>query len=101
MAPVLLGLGQAVGHGLIFNRLAKDRYSPGFLASLLLHVPIGIQYLRALGDEAAIEPADFREAGPYTVAFAFSSIAAPNLLLRDKKSPYRFTTKQVGRHTNR
>lgn len=99
IAPVLFGFAQAVGHGLIFNRLAKDRYSPGFLASLLLHVPIGIQYLRALRDEAPIEPADLRKAVPYTIAFAASSIAAPNFLLRDKNSPYRFTAKQVGRHT--
>jgi hypothetical protein len=64
-----------------------------------LHVPIGIQYLRALRDEARIEPADLRKASPYTIAFAASSIAAPNVLLRDKNSPYRFTAKQVGRHT--
>jgi hypothetical protein len=99
IAPVVFGFAQAVGHGLIFNRLAKDRYSPGFLASLLLHVPIGIQYLRALRDEAPIKAADLRKAGPYTIAFAASSIAAPNVLLRDKNSPYRFTAKQVGRHT--
>jgi len=100
IATVLFGFGQAVGHGLIFNRLSKDRYSPGFLASLLLHVPIGIQYLRALRDEGPIESADLRKAGPYTIAFAAGSIAAPNVLLRDKNSPYRFTPKQVGRHTS-
>src|ERR671927_534100 len=31
LAPVLFGFGQAVGHGLVFNRLAKAWYSPGFL----------------------------------------------------------------------
>jgi hypothetical protein len=48
IGPEQFGFGQAVGHGLVFNHLAKDRYSPGFLASLLLHVPIGITYLHAL-----------------------------------------------------
>jgi hypothetical protein len=100
LAPALFGFGQAVGHGLIFNRLAKDRYSPGFLASLLLHVPIGIQYLRALREDAPIERSDLARAGAYTVAFAVSSIAAPNVLLSDKNSPHRFTPKQVGRHTS-
>jgi hypothetical protein len=99
LAPVLFGFGQAVGHGLIFNRLAKDRYSPGFLASLLLHVPIGVQYLRALRDEEPIEHADWSRARMYAVAFAAGSVAAPNILLRDRNSPYRFTAKQVGRHT--
>ena len=100
LAPVLFGFGQAVGHGLIFSRLAKAWYSPGFLASFLLHVPIGIQYLRALGDEAPIERSDMSRAVPYMIAFAVSSIAAPNVLLSDKNSPYRFTAKQVGRYTN-
>jgi hypothetical protein len=97
LAPVLFGFGQAVGHGLVFNRLAHDRYSPGFLASLLLHVPIGSQYLRALKDEAPIEGSDWRKAGLYTVAFAASSLAAPNFIFRDRDSPYAFTAKQVGR----
>jgi hypothetical protein len=100
LAPVLFGFGQAVAHGLIFNRLAHDRYSPGFLASLFLHVPIGTQYIRALDDESPIEKADWRKARLYTLAFTLSSVAAPNLLLRDKNSPYKFTAKQLGRHTN-
>ncbi len=97
LAPVLFGFGQAVGHGLVFNRLAHDRYSPGFLASLLLHVPIGMQYVRALKDEAPIERSDWLKGSLYAVAFAVSSTAAPNILLRDKNSPYIFTAKQVGR----
>jgi hypothetical protein len=99
IAPLLFGFGQAVGHGLLFNRLAKDRYSPGFLASLLLHVPIGLTNLHALRDDAPIEHADWK-ARLYTIAFALSSVFAPNQLLRDKNSPYKFTAKQVGRHTS-
>jgi len=64
LAPVLFGFAEAVGHGLVFNRLAKDRYSPGFLASLLLHGPIGIQYLRALVQESPIEHADRKKGRP-------------------------------------
>ena len=48
LAPVLFGIGQAVGHGVIFSRLAGDKYSPGFLASALLHVPIGAAYIKAV-----------------------------------------------------
>ena len=100
LAPALFGFGQAVGHGLIFNRLAKDRNSPGFLASLLLHVPIGIQYLRAVHEETPIKRSDMGRAGGYMIAFAISSIAAPNVVLSNKNSPYRFTAKQLGRHAN-
>ena len=44
----MFGIGQAVGHGVIFSRLAGDKYSPGFLASALLHVPIGAAYIKAV-----------------------------------------------------
>jgi hypothetical protein len=36
---VLFGMGQAAGHGVIFPRVAGDKYGPGFLASALLHGP--------------------------------------------------------------
>jgi hypothetical protein len=100
LAPVLFGFAQAVGHGLILSRLAKARYSPGFLASFFLHVPIGIQYLRALHEQGAIERSDLGRAGAYMIAFAVSSIAAPNVVLSNKNSPYRFTAKQLGRYAN-
>ena len=96
IAPVLFGFLQAVGHGTIFPRLAGARYSPGFLASALLHVPIGITYLRALSAEEPIKRSDLAKAAAYNFAFAVTSIAGPNLLLKDKDSPYRFTAKQVG-----
>jgi hypothetical protein len=77
----------------------KGPLQPGFPGSLLLHVPIGIQYLNALRDQAPIDHADWRKARLYMIAFAASSVAAPNFLLRDNNSPYKFTAKQVARHT--
>ena len=73
IAPVLFGFLQAVGHGTIFPRLAGDRYSPGFLASLLLHVPIGVNYLRALHAEEPIKRSDLAKAAAYNLAFAVTS----------------------------
>jgi hypothetical protein len=62
-------------------------------------MPIGIQYLRALREEVPIEHGDWSKARLYAIAFPASSVAAPNVLLSDKNSPYKFTAKQVGRHT--
>jgi hypothetical protein len=98
MAPVFFGFGQVPRHGPL-PRLVKDRDGPGLLTALFLHVPIGMQYPRALREEGSIERSDVRKALPFTAAFAASSIVRPNVLLRDKNSPYRFTAKQVGRHT--
>ncbi|HEY2655630.1 MAG TPA: HXXEE domain-containing protein [Solirubrobacteraceae bacterium] len=101
IAPVLFGCLQAVGHGTIFPRLAGDRYSPGFLASLLLHVPIGVNYLRALHAEEPLQRSELAKAAVYNFAFAVTSIAGPNVLLKDTDSPYRFTAKQMGPHLPR
>jgi hypothetical protein len=67
------------------GRAAGSAYtdSPGFLASLLLHVPLGISYIRAVREEASIDRAEWVNAAAYTVAFAALGVAAPNVLLRD------------------
>ena len=96
LAPVLFGFGQAVGHGIVFPRLAKARYSPGFLASIFLHVPIGINYLRAVGSERPLGRGDWARAALYMVAFAALGVGAPQRLLKEVESPYRFTERQVG-----
>ena len=98
IAPVMFGFLQTAGHGTIFPRLAGDRYSPGFLASALLHVPIGITYLMALHAEKPLKRSELAKAAAYNFAFAVTSIAGPNVLLKDKDSPYRFTSKQMGPH---
>jgi hypothetical protein len=101
LSPVIFGIAQAIGHGVIFplrGRAAGSSYtySPGFLASLLLHVPLGISYIRAVQEEASIDRAEWGKAVAYTVAFAALGVAAPNVLLRDQQSPFAFTEAQMG-----
>lgn len=96
LAPVLFGFAQAVGHGIVFPRLARARYSPGFLASFFLHIPIGIAYIRALEAEQPPRRADWIKAILLLPVFAVTGILAPQQLLKDEESPYRFTPEQVG-----
>jgi hypothetical protein len=98
LGPVLFGIGQAVGHGIIFPRIAGDKYSPGFLASILLHVPIGFTYIRALREDDRLSRSDWRKGMAYQAAFSVLGVAAPNLLLRDRQSPYAFTDAQIAPH---
>jgi hypothetical protein len=100
LAPVLFGFGQAVFHGIVPPLRAKARYGPGFLSAFFLHVPIGINYLRAVGSERRLEGGEWARAAACTVAFAALGIGAP-LLLRDEESPYRFTERQVGPYGGR
>jgi hypothetical protein len=90
LSPVLFGMGQAVGHGVIFPRLAGDKYSPGFLASALLHVPIGLTYIRAVQADRPLTRAEWAGAIAYTVVFAAVGVGGPNLVMRDKNSPHAF-----------
>jgi hypothetical protein len=69
LAPVLFGFGQAVFHGIVAPLRAKARYGPGFLSAFFLHVPIGINYLRAVGSERPSGRGDWARAAAYTVAF--------------------------------
>jgi hypothetical protein len=96
LAAVLLGWSQAVLHGIVLPRKAGDRYGPGFLTALLLHVPIGIAYVKALNDEDAISPRDWRNGVAGAVAATVGGLVVPNLALRDKNSRYEFTAAQMG-----
>jgi hypothetical protein len=89
---------QAGGHGLVFPRIAGDNYSPGFLASFFLHIPLGVSYIRALKAQQGLTRGDVAKGAPYTVAFAVVAVAGPNIVGHDKNSPHAFTKAQMGHH---
>ena len=97
LAPAFFGIMQAVGHGLVFPRIAGDKYSPGFLASFFLHVPIGVSYVMALNAEGNVTSADIIKCAAYTLAFAVIAIGGPNIG-SNNNSPYVFTQEQMGPH---
>lgn len=96
IAPVVFGMAQAVGHGVIFPLISRSKYSPGFLASIFLHVPIGLAYLTALKKQGPIGRGEWIKSILYTVAFAFFGVASPNLFFKDRHSPRAFTEHQIG-----
>jgi hypothetical protein len=96
LAPVLFGFTQVPAHGIVIPRMAKARYSPGFLASLFLHIPIGIAYIRSLLAEQPLTRADWIKAILMLPLFMVGGIMVPQQLFKDKESPYRFTQEQVG-----
>ena len=101
LGPVLFGFGQAVFHGIVPPLRAKASYGPGFLSAFFLHVPIGIDYIRAVGSERPSGRGDWARGAAYTAAFAALGIGAPLRLLRDEESPHRFTQRQVGPYGRR
>jgi hypothetical protein len=93
---VLLGITQAVAHGVLMPRVAGARYSPGALTAGLLHLPIGITYLRAVRAEGPIGRDDWTKSLLVLLGFFVFGVATPNVLGADKNSPYDFTARQMG-----
>ncbi len=101
LGTVLFGIGQAVVHGIVFPRRARIgssayTYAPGALTALMLHVPLGVAYIRAAGEDGPISREDWAKASAYLLAFAIFGVAAPIVCLRDPHSPYAFTEAQMG-----
>ena len=98
LAPVIMGWAQVVVHGVVvpLRLRARAKYGPGALTAVLLHVPVGIAYVKALKQQGPITRRDWAQAAGYGVAFAGFGIALPTGVLRDADSPYPFTEAQMG-----
>lgn len=98
LPPVLLGIGQAIAHGVVMPRVfdLKHPYTPGTLTAALLHVPIGIRYLSALRTQGPIGRANWLKSIAVLVFFFAVGVALPNVRGADKNSTYAFTDHQMG-----
>ncbi|HVR00325.1 MAG TPA: HXXEE domain-containing protein [Mycobacterium sp.] len=97
LPPVLFGIAQAVDHGIVLPGIARVKYSPGFLAAILLHVPIGISYIAVLRGQGPIDRSTWRKSIAVMVLFLIGLVTT---FIRgiDKNSPYAFSAKQMGHH---
>ena len=96
LPPVLLGIAQAFGHGILLPRVLHTKYTPGALTAALLHVPIGIAYLSALRAQGPIGRSNWIKTTLVLLFFLVVGVALPNVANRDKNSPYPFTDHQMG-----
>jgi hypothetical protein len=96
---MLFGIFQAVDHGVILPGLARAKYSPGFLAAILLHVPIGITYITALRAEGPIGRSTWNKTIAVTSIFLVALVTTFVGGL-DKNSPYAFSDDQMGPYAN-
>jgi hypothetical protein len=96
MMPAFFGMGQAGLHGIVPKAVLGDWYGPGFLSAALLHVPIGAAYLVALNAASPLRRSDYvKGIAAAGVIFALG-LVVPNVLLRNRTSPYEFTEAQMG-----
>ncbi|MBO0692648.1 MAG: HXXEE domain-containing protein [Acidimicrobiaceae bacterium] len=97
LPPALLGMFQAVAHGVMMPRLAHEKYSPGFITSVLLHVPIGIATIRAIRAQGPITRGDWARSIGVLALFFAAGVIAPNALYANRESPYLISDTQLGR----
>jgi hypothetical protein len=95
---VLLGIVQALGHGILMPRMLHTKYTPGALTAALLHVPIGVNYLSALRAQGPIGRANWIKTFAVLVGFLVFGVATPNVRGADKDSPHAFTAHQMGQY---
>ena len=96
LPPMLLGITQAVAHGVLMPVLTRRPYNPGALTAALPHLPIGVTYLSTLRAQGPIDRGTWLKTFGVLVGFAVLGVATPNVLAADKNSPYAFTDHQMG-----
>lgn len=92
LAPVLLGFAQGLAHGIVFPLRAKQAYSPGILSAILLHLPIGIAYIRTVQPTGT----DWLIGLGLLPILAVGAVLVPIRLFQDKDTIYRFAERQLG-----
>lgn len=101
LPPVLLGIGQAFGHGLLLPAVLHTKYTPGALTAALLHVPIGINYLSVLRAQGPIGRSNWIKTALVLLFFMVVGVVFPNVHNADKNSPYPFTRHQMGSYADK
>ena len=98
LAAVMVGWAQIPLHGIVIPRKAGAKYGPGIATALLLHLPIGVGYVVAARRDDPISADDWVRGLIGGVGSAVFGLVVPNMLMRDRNTPYAFTGKQMGRY---
>ena len=98
LAQILFGVvGQLIAHGIVINLKLHSFYNPGLVSVLLLHVPIGVYYIRYVYAHGLIQPWDWVAGIACTVLAALLVVGLPVWLFLDKNSPYPFDPQEMAR----
>ena len=96
LAPVLMGFFQLIWHGMFANMKIKGIYNPGLFAVLLLHVPIGTWYIKYIISHGLVTSTDWILGIVYFVIATYILIVKGNMWMKDEKTKFSFTKKQLG-----
>ena len=98
LAPVVFGLGQFVGHGVVMNAKLKSLYNPGLFAVMAGHIPIGLYYLYYICSEHLVSGWDWVFTLAYIAVFIVVFMQKLGYgMLASKDSPYPFDDVEMRR----
>jgi hypothetical protein len=101
LAPIFMGFFQFIWHGVFANLKIKKIYNPGLLAVVLLHMPIGGWYINYITVHNLATSYDWILGIAYFVVATYVLIVKGNMWMKDEKSIYSFTQKQLGPYRSR
>lgn len=101
LAPIFMGFFQLLWHGVFANSKIKGIYNPGLAAVILLHVPIGWWYIHYITAHKLVTTYDWILGIAYFIAATYVLIVKGNLWMKNEKSIYRFSQKQLGPYRSR
>jgi hypothetical protein len=101
LAPIFMGFFQLIWHGVFANRKAKTMYNPGLFAVLFLHIPIGCWYINYILSHGLATTSDWILGIAYFIVATYILIIKGNMWMKNEKSKFNFTKKQLGPYTPR
>jgi hypothetical protein len=101
LAPIFMGFFQFIWHGVFANRKAKTMYNPGLFAVLFLHIPIGCWYINYILSHSLATASDWILGIAYFIVATYILIIKGNMWMKNEKSKFNFTKKQLGPYTPR
>ncbi|CAK7235074.1 hypothetical protein SEUCBS140593_009159 [Sporothrix eucalyptigena] len=98
LGPIILGFGQIVIHGININAKMHSFYNPGVGSVILLHVPIGIAYIRHVRSIGRLPVSQCVLGTVYGIAIIFFLLGKYTFTWApDINSPFPFTAAEMTR----
>ena len=96
LPAAILGIGQVFAHWVIMPIRIRTKYAPGGFNAILLQLPLGIAYFRAVRAQGPIERTDWAKSAGVGAVFVVAGVAAPKSSVPTRTAPTPSTTNRWG-----
>lgn len=98
LGPIFLGFGQILIHGININSKMRSFYNPGLASAILLHVPVGVAYIRLVRATGGLTFAQLGLGVAYGLAIGYIILVKYTFTWGvDTSTPYPFSAAEMRR----